>query len=309
MNRGNHHQNRESATFNARPGQPPQRPANLGPSPGLSGSFRPPYPNYGLAPRSVMPSYPTLPTHRGQSIVPQPSPNYLQQQRAQNYPFSGGLATQQQQQQNQSQQHQHTPLQHNQQSGTNSNVQTHPPPNSTTPNLGTAQSVSSASEVGLDPNDFPALGSTPANTTSTNTSSGNTTTTSYATQVGTTVQLGGTGAVGQSNSNGNQARDFTADDFPALGGGVGSSQSSQQQPQSQQSGQHEPAHPPGLNGYNDQSHRQNLLSGLPSQSQSQNTQQQPGLLNLGQQRLHTFQSEAEKRVSGVPGYFIERWHG
>lgn len=223
-----------------RAGQPPQRPPNLGPSPGIAGSFRPPYPsNYGLAPRSVMPGYPTAPNHRAQSI---PSPNFLQQQRGQTYPFGGTLVSQQQQQ--------NAPL-----GATNQT-------NSTTPNLGTAHSVSSASEVGLDPNDFPALGSTPsANTASNN---ANTTTTSYASQASTAVQPG---VVGQTGTTASQTRDFTADDFPALGGN-----------NPQQS--HD--HPPGINGFSDQSHRQ----------------QQPGVLNIGPQRLQSFQSEAEKRVSG-----------
>lgn len=273
MNRGSWPQSPDFFDSKLRSGQPPQqRPPNLGPSPGIAGSFRPPYPSsYGMAPRSVMPGYPTVPNHRAQSIVPQPSPNYLQQQRGQTYPFGGALVSQQQQQQN-------APL------GANNSAHSQP---NTTPNLGTAQSVSSASEVGLDPNDFPALGSTPSSNTASNNTNSSATTTSYASQASTAVQPG---VVGQSSVTATQTRDFTADDFPALGG----NNAQPQQPQSQQP-QHE--HPPGLNGFSDQSHRQNLSSGLPTQPAQQ--QQQPGLLNLGQQRLQSFQSEADKRVSGL----------
>lgn len=103
------------------------------------------------------------------------------------------------------------------------------------PSLGTAPSVSSQSEVGLDPNDFPALGATPANNSSA-ASSGNTA--SYATQAGT-----GAGASGAQAGNGaavNQPRDFTAEDFPALGG------QSQATPQQAQQAQQIPTegHPP-----------------------------------------------------------------
>lgn len=137
--------------------------------------------------------------------------------------------------------------------------------------------MSSASEVGLDPNDFPALGSTP---TSLNTPS-TTNATSYASQAGT-----GAGAVGNGAHPGVGVagqKDLTADDFPALGG--------IQQQQSAQALQNVDGHPPGLNGFqhNDQQHRQNLLGSLTGGGQ-----QQPGLLNLGNR---SFQSEAEKRVS------------
>lgn len=86
-------------------------------------------------------------------------------------------------------------------------------------------------------------------------------------------------------------RDFTADDFPALGG---SGQSTQQQP-SAQAPPNGDGHPPGLNGFqqNNEQHRQSLLGSLTG-----NGQQQPGVLNLGQARSPAnFQSEAEKRVS------------
>ena len=51
-------------------------------------------------------------------------------------------------------------------------------------------------------------------------------------------------------------------------------------------------HPPGLNGFQDPQHRQNLLGSL-----NAGAPQQPGLLNLGQ-TTRTLQSEADKRVSG-----------
>lgn len=80
-------------------------------------------------------------------------------------------------------------------------------------------SASSASEVGLDPSDFPALGTAAAQNASAN-ATGNGA--SYA-QAGTTAPTPGP----------IQQRDFTLDDFPALGGAEGH------------------AHPPGLgvNGF------------------------------------------------------------
>ncbi|TCD65827.1 hypothetical protein EIP91_002177 [Steccherinum ochraceum] len=106
---------------------------------------------------------------------------------------------------------------------------------------------------------------------------------SYATQAGTAV-----GSAPNTTQTGNgipsQQRDFTPDDFPALGG---QTPSSQQPPNAD-------GHPPGLNGFqqpNDQQHRQNLLGSLTG------GQQQPGLLNLGRAggSLAGFQSEADKR--------------
>ena len=232
-----------------------------------------------------MPGYPTLPNHRAQSIVPQPTPNYIQRsQQNSGYPFQTGLAGQQQTQQ---QQQQHPPLQHPQpsqqpqQSTTSSSLL---PPNSTTPNLGTN---SSASDVGLDPNDFPALGSTPANNSTSNQTSLAQNTTSYATQAGgaTVTSSGNT----QSGTTG-----LTAEDFPALGGSQTTHQPSQNQSQ-----HHDLSHPPGLNGFSDQNHRPGMIGSLTSGTQ------QPGVLNIGQQqRLHQFQSEADKRVSVIPYLFM-----
>ena len=228
-----------------------------------------------------MPGYPVA-NHRAQNIVSQPTPSYIQRsQQNSGYPFQTGLASQQQTQQQQQQQH--PPLQHPQpsqqpqQSANSSNLL---PPNSTTPNLGTNHSVSSASEVGLDPNDFPALGSTPAtNSTSNQTSLAQNNTTSYATQAG-----GATGTGSGNTQSGTTS--LTAEDFPALGGSQTTHQPSQSQPQL-----HDLPHPPGLNGFNDQNHRPGIISGITPGAQ------QPGVLNIGQQRLHQFQSEADKRVS------------
>lgn len=280
--------------FKMHAGQPPQRPPSLGPNPALGGPFRTPYPTYGIPPRNVMPGYPALPTHRTtQNVVPQPSPNYIQQRGGQSgFPFVGGL--QQQQQSQTSSQHanqnplSHTSHQHQQPPSQQGSTPTPSLPahlqQNSAPSLGTAPSVSSASEVGLDPNDFPALGSTP---TSLNTPS-TTNATSYASQAGTGAGVVGNGASGATSGQ----RDFTADDFPALGG------SGQATQQSAQAAQNADGHPPGLNGFqaNNEQHRQNLLGSLAG-----NGQQQPGVLNLGQARGQAgFQSEAEKRVRRSP---------
>lgn len=229
-------------------------------------------------------NYPSLPSHRAQGIVPQPTPNYIQRsQQNSGYPFPAGLAGQTQQQQ------QHPPLQHpqpSQQPQQPTNSSNLFPPNSTTPNLGTNHSTSSASEV-LDPNDFPALGSTPAtNSTSNQTSVTQNSTTSYATQAsGTTVTASGNAPGGTTG--------LTEEDFPALGGSQTTQQTSQNQSQ-----HHDPPHPPGLNGFTEQNHRPGIISGITPGTQ------QPGVLNVGQQRLHQFQSEADKRVSLVSCPFV-----
>lgn len=157
-------------------GQPPQRPPSLGPNPGLAGPFRGgPYPQYGMPPRNVnvlqggfvpgLQPRATSQQQQQQSMVPSPSPGFIQQQRNQSsFPF-GGIGQQtpgQQQHQAVTSLPQHTnPSQQSQQSnGASSGLPPHLTQGSTTPSLGgTAPSVSSASEVGLDPNDFPALGS------------------------------------------------------------------------------------------------------------------------------------------------------
>ncbi|KAJ4482495.1 NOT2 family protein [Lentinula aciculospora] len=185
-----------------------------------------------------------------QGIVPPPT--FMQQRGQNNFGFGGLLG-------------QHQAVQQSQPNGTSNSI---PPHVSQTPNLGnSAPSVSSTSELGLDPNDFPALGSTSVNNNNgngnNNGSVASSVTTSYASQAGTgmggsTPAISGTGA-----ATSNQTRDFTPDDFPALGG----------QSQSQNNQESSLSHPPGLNGYDSQ-HRQNLLGTL---------QGTPGMLNLGQQ--------------------------
>ena len=82
----------ENSSFKMLAGQPPQRPPSLGPNPALGGPFRTPYPQYGIPPRNVMPGYPALPNHRTtQNVVPQPSPNFIQQRGQSGFPFVGGI--------------------------------------------------------------------------------------------------------------------------------------------------------------------------------------------------------------------------
>lgn len=280
--------------FTSRVGQPPQRPPSLAPNPALGGPYRGPYPGYGIPPRSVMPGYPALQNHRaGPNLVAQPSPNLFGRGQN-NFGFaSGGL--QQSQSQHTGSSALHTPIQ--QQSQSSSATSTLPPhlAQTATPSLGTAPSVSSASEVGLDPNDFPALGSTPA--TNSNAAS-STNATSYASQAGTGVMgAGASGAQAAAGTGGTQDRNFGPDDFPALGG---QSQAAHQQPQTQPHTAE--SHPPGLNGFQqqaDQQHRQSLLGSLTVGGQTPSLgsgQQQPGVLNLGGQArgVHPgFQSQSD----------------
>lgn len=280
-------------------GQPPQRPPSLGPNPALAGPFRAgPYPQYGLPPRNVLQGgyvpgvQPRAPSQQQpQNMLPSPSPGlYQQQQRQGSFPFNGlghQAAGQQQHQTPSIQQHSNA----HQANGASTGLPPHLTQNAATPSLaGTAPSAS-ASEVGLDPNDFPALGSAPSNTASNGNSGA---AASYASQAGTGVPPGTGGAVGGAVGgvgNGPQTRDFTPDDFPALGG---------QTQASSQSTDH--SHPPGLNGFQqtEQSaqHRQNLLGSI----QQPGT---PGMLNIGAQARNVHpgfqqqtQTEAEKqRVS------------
>ncbi|TFK93279.1 hypothetical protein K466DRAFT_642904 [Polyporus arcularius HHB13444] len=276
-----------------RPGQPPQRPPSLGPNPALGGPFRAPYPGYGMPQRNVMPGYPALPNQR--TVVPQPSPNFLQQQQQQqqrgqsSFPYNAGTL-QQQQAQSQTQLSSqnvlsHTPHQQPAQgSGASSTLPPHLSQNATPSSL--APSVSSQSELGLDPNDFPALGAPPASSTP---ATSNANAASYATQAGTGA--GGSGGQAGNGLSGSQPRELTAEDFPALGG-----QNSQANQQGSQATQQTSAdsHPPGLNGFQqDPQHRQSLLGSLTA-----GAQQQPGLLNLGQQARNVhpgFQSDADKQ--------------
>ncbi|EIM86148.1 uncharacterized protein STEHIDRAFT_80361 [Stereum hirsutum FP-91666 SS1] len=227
----------------------------------------------------------------GMGMRPQPSPGFPQQRGAgQAFPFNTGLGQQQphglhQQQQSNQQQH-----------GGNPGLPPHlQGPTAQNPNINASNAASSgaASDVGLDPSDFPALGSTPASVHASALNSGlatpGTANGSYASQAGTTPGSGVQGGQGQTNGRErDQGRDFGPDDFPALGGGQSTQQ---QQQQVQQAGQqdHSHPHPPGLNGVHT-AERQNSL-GMGGQ------QQQPGLLNLGpggrgQQAL---QSESEKQ--------------
>jgi CCR4-NOT transcription complex subunit 2 len=172
--------------------------------------------------------------------------------------------------------------------------------------------------VGLDPNDFPALGSAPANnnnnSSSTNGNAGNGVTTSYASQAGTGVPLGGAGGTsagvvgsgvgGAGSGNLNQLRDFTPDDFPALGGQShtqGQTQNPPSHPTQQNPNQENHPHPPGLNGFQHTDHlqhRQNLLGALGGNGLT------PGMLNLAQARsvhpgFQQGQTEAEKQQQRV----------
>ncbi|KAF9533300.1 hypothetical protein CPB83DRAFT_846216 [Crepidotus variabilis] len=309
-----------------RPGQPQQRPPNLSANPTLASQFRPSYPAYGLPPRNVLQSagsyVPSLQpsSHRttaqqstAQSLVGQLTPGgaFNQTRGTQGtYTFGGGLGQQQ---------HppstvlglQTLPSQQQQPNGTPGSISSLLQQSSV---LGGGPSISSTSEVGLDPNDFPALGSGPttANPSSSNNGTGVATATSYASQAGTGVLLGGTGSSGGGSIGGpvtpNQTRDFTPDDFPALGGAP-TQQNSQQQSRldgtsttttssgasvggtgTQDGG---PSHPPGLNGFqpSEQQLRQNMLG-----SHSTGVQQTPGLLNLGptHRNVHPgFQGQAD----------------
>ncbi len=180
--------------------------------------------------------------------------------------------------------------------------------------LGNTPSISSTIEVALDPNDFPALGSGPTSSGSNNTNNGSGTgTTSYASQAGTGVLLSGTGSSGGSTGSsnaGHQARDFTPDDFPALGGtSAGQAQTTLQQQNrdgssATTSGTQDAtlSHPPGLNGFQSseqQQLRQNSLG--PHTSLQQGT---PGILSLGptHRNIHPGfqgQADAEKQQQRV----------
>ncbi|THV03631.1 hypothetical protein K435DRAFT_791661 [Dendrothele bispora CBS 962.96] len=278
----------------------------------------------------IQPNSHRTPSQQQQSQQqPQQPPTPFMQQRTQGtFPFGAGLGQhqplQQQQQQQQVQQQQQqaqaqAAVQGLAQQQTNGSTNSLPPHLAGTPNLpganggggasgngGGNQSVSSTSEVGLDPNDFPALGSTSASSNSNNANSHNNANngfagaggvgnngTSYASQAGTGAGGLGTGAgLGAGSGSGagstSQPRDFTPDDFPALGGQtVATSQGAT----GGAAGGDSHSHPPGLNGFDhpQQQHRQNLLGSL-SNLQQQGT---PGMLNLGAQARSAF--EADKR--------------
>lgn len=278
-----------------RPGQPQQRPPNLTANPALANQFRTSYPTYGLPPRSVLPAgagyVPNLqPSHRTATqqsqvpgLTPQPTLGFNQPRGQSSFSFGGALGQHQpssvlQQQSLPSQQQQQQQPQSNGAQNTMSSLLAQ------TPGLGATPTVSSASEVGLDLNDFPALGSSPANPnpSSSNNGSGAGTTASYATQAGTGVLLGGTGGAANAiggTTTGSQTRDFTPDDFPALGGQAQANQQSRDALQNQLSAADSLPHPPGLNGFQpseQQTMRQNILGG-----HAVGLQGTPGMLNLG----------------------------
>ncbi|KAH7885203.1 hypothetical protein F5I97DRAFT_1347054 [Phlebopus sp. FC_14] len=290
-----------------RPGQPPQRPTSLAPPTGLSSQFRSPYSvshppsHYSVAQRN----YPTPTLQQQQNAlrtpaVPQsPFLQTRQHTQANNFPFGAGSGA----------------LGQNNGSSLPPHMSPNPPP--ATP--ANAPSVSSASEVGFDPNEFPALGSIGQNNSS---SSANNTNASMS--LGSSALVSGNNApgsnatsyaiqAGQSGSasvGGAQARDFGPEDFPALGGQQGQqtigsqSQPQQTQNQPQASENHSLPHPPGLNGFSDH-HRTNILpslnggqQGSMQQSVLTGTQQPgtPGMLNLrGIHPGFQVQTEAEKQ--------------
>jgi CCR4-NOT transcription complex subunit 2 len=238
-----------------------------------------------------------------QSMTPQTTPGFMQARGQGSFGFGGGALGQhqasaplQQQQQLSSQQQQQT-------NGTSTPMPPHLAQSSV---IGTP-SISSSTEVSLDPNDFPVLGSTPTNNTSSSSTAGATAAggTSYASQAGTGVSLAGSGAGGIGSGSGNQPRDFTPDDFPALGGQSHTNQN-QSASQNQNSNQESIPHPPGLNGFQPQEFQQRsrtllgeLTGGIP--------QGTPGMLNLGPQARNVHpgfqqnqtESDKQQRVSVV----------
>ncbi|KAI5896245.1 uncharacterized protein SCHCODRAFT_02614346 [Schizophyllum commune H4-8] len=244
-----------------RPGQPPQRPPALGQVPGMAGQYRAPYGGFGLQQRSVnnlTSAYvPGLQRTSSQAQSLMPSSPFVQQPRVQgSYPFGVG-----------------TPQ------GQTLGAQPHQ-----------TNGNSASNDNGLDLNDFPALGATTGGGGGgAGSGAGGASTASYATQAGGVGQTAGTPGT-------TQTRDFTPDDFPALGGTTHNPQESQQQNQSQ--GQD---HPPGLNGYQQEpvGPRQSLNSlGNSAQQGGSIPQGTPGMLNLtpAQARnVHPGFAEAEKQ--------------
>ncbi|KAF5319908.1 hypothetical protein D9611_011044 [Ephemerocybe angulata] len=275
-----------------RAGQPQQRGPSLATTPGITGPFRPPFPGYPMPPRNVLQSGGYVPnlqpnSHRTgtqpsqvPSMTPQPTPGFMQARGQGSFAFGGGALGQHQGsaplQQQQQQQQQLSSQQQQQTNGTSTPM----PPHLTQSSIIGTPSIASSTEVALDPNDFPVLGSTPTNTTSSSGTAGGTAAggTSYASQAGTGVSLAGSSAGGIGSASGNQPRDFTPDDFPALGGQSHNSQS-QNGSQNQNSNSDSIPHPPGLNGFQQEFRSRNLLGDL-SGGIPQGT---PGMLNLGPQ--------------------------
>lgn len=285
----------------------------------MGGQFRPTY-AYG-PPRNVsvlpgaggfLPGLPTpnhraqVPQSQGQSLLTQAGPAFLQQRTQSNFAFGGALGQHQQS----------TALQQLPPQQTNGAYLNLYHQLGLTPGPGTAPSASSASEVALDPNDFPALGSTSSNNNGQSNSNGNggNASTSYASQAGTALtgagNTVGSGSLG--GAAGAQARDFTPDDFPALGGQA-QGQAQNAHPQSNQT-QENQSHPPALNGFSHtdqtQQHRQNLIGALNAGQQTT-----PGMLNLGPGRsVHPgFQSHTEtekqqqQRVRRISTIALPTW--
>lgn len=242
---------------------------------------------------------------QNQSLTPQPTPTAFTPTRGSQstYPFGGALG---QHQPSSILGQQSTPSQQQQNGTQGSSLLVQPS------GLSGAPSISSSNEVSLDPNDFPALGSGPTNPNPNSTTNGLASgTTSYASQAGTGILISGNGSSGGNGTSSNlhQARDFTQDDFPALGGStIQQSQASQQQSRDGSSAtnggtpDNALSHPPGLNGFQppEQQLRQNLL-GPHTTGLQQNT---PGLLNLGPTHRNVHpgfqgQSETEKQQQQV----------
>ncbi|KAG6335098.1 hypothetical protein ID866_3987 [Astraeus odoratus] len=218
MNRpGKSHLTRKEAPTNISPGQPPQRPPSLAPPTGLSSQFRSPYPTsqYPLPQRG----YPT-PTlqqqqnaHRTPAVPQSPFLPTRQQAQANNFPFgagAGGVLGQ---------------------NGASS-LPPHMSPNPPAATTASAPSVSSASEVVFDPNEFPALGS--LGQTNNNANTPNTT------NVDSSITSSGPGVSGN-NAPGSNTSTFAQ--------GQSSNQLPSQQPQPSSQGQQVhnnnsgPAHP------------------------------------------------------------------
>jgi hypothetical protein len=298
-------------------GQHAQRPLNMNPNI-AAGAYRNQYPTYAVPTRTVLPGgggaaflQQQQANHRtpAQNMIHQPSPGFMQQRGSSTYAFNSGLGQPQPSLQShanpqQQQLHQQQQQQQQQTNGTVNSLPPHLSQRSITPGL--APSVSSNSEAGLDPNDFPALGSSTVPNNNTNAANAANSATSYASQAGATSIA----PMNASSANaGSQGRDLTADDFPALGGGGGGGQ--QGLPTSQQA-QETSQQPPGLNGFhqNEQQQqqqsqqRQNVISALGSGMVQQSGT--PGMLNLGAARAayQLGQSEAEKRVSLYVSFFF-----
>ena len=214
-------------------------------------------------------------------MTPQPSPGFMQARGQAGFPFGGGALGGHQPSAQLQQQHLSSQQQQQQQQSNGSS--TPMPPHLAQSSIVGAPSISSSNEVALDPNDFPVLGSTPNNTSSSN-GTGNATTPgggSYASQAGTGVSLAGSSAGGIGGGSANQPRDFTPDDFPALGGQSHATQNPSAN-QTQNASQDSISHPPGLNGFQQDFQQQrgrNLLGelsgGVPSGT--------PGMISLGPQ--------------------------